>query len=416
MQSYCIVPLIGDRAWQCLIKYALEPAHEALFHARSYGFRAGRSAHDCQKMVFQNLNSTSNGKNKKILELDIERCFDRIGHTSLMSMIIAPQSIKTGLWKCLKSGTNPDFPDQGTPQGGCISPLFANIVLNGIEDIHSSVRYADDMVFFLKPNDNAQLILDRITKFLAIRGLNVKAAKTRLVSATDGFDFLGWHFQVQKNGKFRCVPSEDNFKAFKAKVKTIVNNSNYGARVKVEKLTPIIRGWRNYHRFCKMDGSRFSLWFISYRTFKAFLKEPKMNRYEAERMVKQAFPTVSYAENRFVNVKGDASPFNGDIVYWSQRESKHYDGITAKTLLRQNHTCGYCGLKFADGERIHLHHMNGKHDDWKPSNLLAIHQSCHQYIHMSKRKKPRMSKAGCGENLHAQIEQRGATGNTAHRL
>lgn len=301
-----------------------------------------------------------------------------------MPKINAPQSIKTGLWKCLKTGTNPSFPDQGTPQGGVVSPLLANIALNGIEGIHPSVRYADDMVFFLKPNDNAELLLGKITKFLALRGLNVKASKTKLVSATEGFDFLGWRFKVQKNGKFRCVPSEDNFRAFKIKVKSIVNSLNCGARVKTEKLAPIVRGWKNYHRYCKMDGSRFSLWFMSHRAFKVFLKETKTNRYEAEELKKRAFPAVAHAENRFVNVKGDASPFNGNIIYWSKRESNNYDGATAKTLLKQNHTCGQCGLKFVDGERIHLHHINGKHDDWKSRNLLAIHQSCHQLIHMGK--------------------------------
>jgi retron-type reverse transcriptase len=95
------------------------------------------------------------------------------------------------------------------------------------------------MVFFLKPNDNAELILDKITKFLAIRGLNVKASKTRLVSATDGFDFLGWRFIVENNRKFRSYPSADNYKAFRDKVKFIVNNSNYGAKVKAKKLAPI---------------------------------------------------------------------------------------------------------------------------------------------------------------------------------
>ena len=112
------VPTISDRAWQCLAKYAIEPAHEALFHARSYGFRPGRAAPDAQKVIFLQLRSSCNGKEKRILELDIEKCFDRICHTTLMSKIIAPQSIKMGLWRCLKSGVNPDFPNQGTPQGG----------------------------------------------------------------------------------------------------------------------------------------------------------------------------------------------------------------------------------------------------------------------------------------------------------
>jgi RNA-directed DNA polymerase len=70
------VPTIADRAWQCLVKLALEPAHEATFHAHSYGFRTGRSAHDAQKLLFQNLNSHVNGKNKRVIELDIEKCFD----------------------------------------------------------------------------------------------------------------------------------------------------------------------------------------------------------------------------------------------------------------------------------------------------------------------------------------------------
>lgn len=124
---YLKVPTIADRAWQCLAKYALEPAHEATFHKHSYGFRTGRSAHDAQKQVFQNLKSSSNGINKRILELDIEKCFDRINHSSIISNLIAPQRLKLGIFRCLKVGINPDFPEQGTCQGGVVSPLLANI-------------------------------------------------------------------------------------------------------------------------------------------------------------------------------------------------------------------------------------------------------------------------------------------------
>jgi retron-type reverse transcriptase len=149
----------------------------------------------------------------------------------------------------LKTGVNPEFPSQGTPQGGVVSPVLANIALDGIENIHNSVRYADDMVFILKPKDDAEKILHQVEEFLALRGLKIKASKTRLVAATDGFDFLGWHFQVQNNGKFRTVPSEDNYKAFRKKVKAIVNNSNYGASVKAQKLSSLVRGWRYYHQY-----------------------------------------------------------------------------------------------------------------------------------------------------------------------
>lgn len=79
------VPTLADRAWQCLAKSALEPAHEATFHARSYGFRPGRSAHDAQKILFLNLNSRVNGIDKRVIELDIEKCFDRIRHSAIMA-------------------------------------------------------------------------------------------------------------------------------------------------------------------------------------------------------------------------------------------------------------------------------------------------------------------------------------------
>ena len=380
------VPTIADRAWQCLVKYALEPAHEAQFHARSYGFRTGRSAHDAQKFLFCNLRSSCNGKDKRVLELDIEKCFDRISHKAIIERVIAPQFIKQGLWLCLKAGVNPQFPEQGTPQGGVCSPLLANIALNGIEDLGKSVRYADDMVFILKPNEDAGKLLEKIETFLAERGMKISERKTKLTATTDGFDFLGWHFKVQSNGKFKITPSEENFKAFQQKVKKVVNSSNYGATEKADKLAPIVRGWRNYHRYCDMSSSRNSLWFMNHRAFKVFNQEKKQTKYSAEALVKKAFPKIGYKESKFIPVKGEKSPYDGDVIYWSQRNSRLYNGSTAKALKSQNHSCGRCKLKFIPGERIHLHHCDGNHGNWNKNNLLAIHESCHDYIHMSKSK------------------------------
>lgn len=388
------VPTIADRAWQCLVKSAMEPAHEATFHARSYGFRPGRATQDAQKILFTNLRSYAKGIEKRVIELDIEKCFDRISHTSIMERLIAPKGIKTGIFRCLKAGVNPEYPQQGTPQGGVVSPLLANIALNGIESIHKykdaggriiepSIRYADDMVIILRPQDDAKAILDLISQFLAERGMNVSDKKTKITATTDGFDFLGWHFKVQTNGKFRSVPSTDNFKVFRQKVKHIVNNSNYGATVKAEKLAPVVRGWRNYHRFCKLEGRRFSLYHIQNRAYKVFNKETKQNRYTSKELLDKAFPTVFYSENEYVNVKGEKSPFDGDLTYWSERNSKLYDGATSQTLKRQSHTCGYCGLKLLSDEKVHLHHVDGNHSNWKKKNLLAVHESCHDYIHMS---------------------------------
>ena len=138
-----------------------------------------------------------------------------------MDKLIAPKSIRQGIFLCLKAGVNPEFPEQGTPQGGVVSPLLANIALNGIESIHRyheksnrritdrtskesiiepSIRYANDLVIILRPQDDATEILDKISQFLAERGMKVSEKKTKLTAATDGFDFLGWNFKVQKNG------------------------------------------------------------------------------------------------------------------------------------------------------------------------------------------------------------------------
>ncbi len=378
------VPTIADRAWQCIAKFALEPAHEATFHARSYGFRTGRSAHDAQKYLYLNLSSSAKGIDKRVIELDIEKCFDRISHTSIMDNLIAPAGLKLGIFRCLKAGTNVGFPEQGTPQGGVVSPLLANIALNGIEDIHPSVRYADDMVIFLKPGEDEDLILNNISQFLAARGMKVSERKTKITATTDGFDFLGWHFKVQKNGKFKSTPSVENFKTFRKKVKHIVNNSGYGAAVKAEKLAAVVRGWRNYHKYCKMDGARNSLVFIENRAFKVFNKETKQNRYSSKKLLNQAFPSVSYAENKHVNVRGTKSPYDGDVQYWSERNSKLYDGATSKALKKQNHSCARCGYRLTSEERVHLHHIDGNHDNWRAKNLEALHESCHDYIHMSK--------------------------------
>ena len=306
------VPTIADRAWQCFAKYALEPAHEATFHARSYGVRSGRSAQDAQKCIFDNLRSQSNGIDKRVIELDIEKCFDRINHSTIMNNLIAPARLKLGIFRCLKAGTNVGFPEQGTPQGGVISPLLANIALNGIESLHRykctdgnmiepSIRYADDMVIILRPKDDEEAILNRISEFLAERGMNVSERKTKVTATIDGFDFLGWHFKVQKNGKFRSTPSEENFKAFRKKVKHIVNNSNYGSTVKAEKLAPVVRGWRNYHKQCKMDGSRNSLWSMNHKAFKVFNKETKQNRYSSRKLIEKAFPKVSFSAKKYMS-------------------------------------------------------------------------------------------------------------------
>jgi 5-methylcytosine-specific restriction endonuclease McrA len=226
------------------------------------------------------MNSKANGIRKHILELDIEKCFDRIDQNDLMTRVTAPQSIKLGLWRCLKAGINVEYPNQGTPQGGIISPLLANVSLDGIERIGE----------YVKSNSR----------------------KTR------------------KGKRFES-----------------------GA-----------------------DRKGISIRYADDMVF--FLDEDE----DAEELAEKAFPSVSWAANRFDKVKGDKSPFDGDIHYWSERNSKLYDGLTVKLLKKQGHKCGHCGQKFLSEERVHVHHVDGNHDNWRIANLTVVHESCHDYIHM----------------------------------
>jgi group II intron reverse transcriptase/maturase len=177
------IPTISDRAYQCLIKYALEPAAEATFNTHSYGFRPGRSGHDVQRQLFNTLNGAkANGISKRILELDIEKCFDKIDHKYLMQSVQLPKAAKQGIFRAIKAGVRGEFPssETGTPQGGVISPLLANIVLHGLENVGQEIRfkrktdryadtiiglrYADDVVFILKPGDDPVLLRKHITQ------------------------------------------------------------------------------------------------------------------------------------------------------------------------------------------------------------------------------------------------------------
>ena len=182
-------------------------------------------------------------------------------------------------------------------------------------------------------------------------------------------------------GSLFVCPERDNYRTFKSKVKAIVNSSNYGSKVKAQKLAPVVRGWRRYHQYC--DMSSHDLWAMRYRAFVVFNKEKKQTRYTSESLVNRAFPTVKWQVNKHVMVARERTPYDGDLVYWSKRESKLYDGTTAKVLKKQAHTCTACGLSFMPGDKVELHHIDGDHNNWNPNNLEAIHSSCHHYKHMS---------------------------------
>jgi len=384
------IPTIRDRAMQCLVKYALEPVYESQLPDGSYGFRPGHSTWDVQNRLFQNLKASANGSKKRILELDIEGCFDNINHQIILKLSTLPGVAKKFLQSALEVGVlkERDKTLVGTPQGGVISPLLCNIALHGVEDLNNAkikgqkfqrgLRYADDMVFILMPGENGEELLQRVKDFLQTRGLKAAAAKTRIVSAVDGFDFLGWHFKVKaKNGKFTCYPSSKNRKEMIRKIKSVLKNSRYNIKDRLQRLKIVYRGWWNYHQFSYLG--QVNLWSIQHWVYQYLTKSTKMDYNERIKHLESIFNGHSYKMNRHSAVRGDKSVYDGDLVFWAKKNSKYYTGPLATALKTQSYRCKTCNLRFIGDDWIELHHINGNPSDFKLSNVEALHRTCHQY-------------------------------------
>jgi len=384
------IPTIRDRAMQCLVKYALEPVSESDASVGSFGFRPGHSTWDVQNRIFQNLKDNCNGYQKTILELDIESCFDEINHNKLMSLVILPGVARKFLRSALEAGVLKEREKtlRGTPQGGVISPLMCNIALHGVEDFHNEwtnhiwfqrgLRYADNMIFILKPGEDGNALLEKVKDFLQERGLKANEAKTRLVSATDGFDFLGWHFKVKaKNNKFVCYPSKKNRKQMIDKIKTTMKDSRYKLSDRLKKVKIIYRGWWNYHQYS--DMSQVNLWSIRYWVYRYLRKNSSIPGKEAISHTQSIFNGHVYKVNRYSAISGKLSVYDGNLVFWSKRNSKLSTGPLATALRKQDYRCNDCGLRFSIEDHIELHHKNGINSDFRISNVEALHRSCHQY-------------------------------------
>jgi RNA-directed DNA polymerase len=382
------IPTLRDRAMQCLLKYALEPVYEAYASKGSWGFRPGRSTHDVQKVIFINLKSDANGHKKRILELDIEKCLDKINHEKLLSLINFPQTGKDIIKSALEAGVLNERMKTlvGTPQGGVISPLLCNIALHGIEDIHNEwhkkswlqkgIRYADDMIFFLKTGEDENELLTKTNDFLTERGLNLKESKSQCVASTQGFDFLGWNFKVKDNNeKFVCTPSKKSKKNIVDKIQRCIKDSRKPLIDRLRKIQVIYRGWRNYHQYC--DMSKEYPWTLSRWTYKYVKSNTKMPSEEIIDWVKKIYNGYSYQLNSFVNVKAEKSPFDNDWIYWSKRNNKRYQGLREKVGKKQNWKCSACQLSLLSDDKFELHHKDGNNENNKYSNLEILHRFCH---------------------------------------
>ncbi len=247
------IPTMHDRAMQTLYQLALDPICEATSDPNSYGFRKGRCCQDAIEALFKQL-APSNPK--VILEGDIHGCFDHISHQWLMDNIPMDKRI---LKKFLKAGYVFDgglFPtDEGTPQGGAISPTLANMTLNGMEPLVKEhypdkvhlTRYADDFVVVTPDEETAEGVKQLLIDFLKERGLELSLEKTLITPIDRGFDFLGFNLR-KYNGKLIIKPSKKAFTEIKSKIRQTVRECRAMAQeVLIKRLNPVVMGWCNYY-------------------------------------------------------------------------------------------------------------------------------------------------------------------------
>ena len=255
------IPAMKCRAMQALYLLALEPIAETTADPNSYGFRPQRSTADAGEQCFKSLAKKASAE--WVLEADIQGCFDNINHDWMVANIPTDKAI---LKKWLKAGfvyQNELFPtDAGTPQGGIISPVAANMTLDGLEAMlarkfpkakrlslkMNMVRYADDFIITGHSKEwLEQEVKPAVVEFLAERGLVLSPEKTRVTHIRKGFDFLGWNIR-KYNGKLLMKPSKTNVKTHLDKIREVIKANKSAKQANLIKLlNPILRGWANYH-------------------------------------------------------------------------------------------------------------------------------------------------------------------------
>lgn len=264
------IPTMYDRAMQALFALALDPVAEVTGDRHSYGFRRGRCAQDASEQLFSVLSRKCSAQ--WVLEGDIKGCFDHISHEWLLENIpmdkgVLAQFLKAGY---MEEGRLHDT-DEGTPQGGIISPILANMALDGMDTLlderfHASkrgrpsryearkhkvnlARYADDFVITAKTPQIAKEVKALVAAFLAERGLELSEEKTHITHIDEGFDFLGWNFRKYR-GKLIIKPSKDSVSSFLSEMHRciLVDGKAWRQDDLIHVLAPKIRGFANYHR------------------------------------------------------------------------------------------------------------------------------------------------------------------------
>ena len=390
------IPTMLDRCFQALVKLALEPGPagtpEAVFEANSYGFRPGRSCHDAKEAIFISIARQP----KYVLDADIEKCFDRINHEALLSKLNSIPPIMKLVRAWLKSGAVEagEFieSEAGTPQGGVVSPLLANIALHGLETYLKSicpsatiVRYADDFVILCADLTQLQRLREAAEQWLAEMGLRLKLSKTRITHTLTeqadekpGFDFLGFTVQQMRVGKYQTYTyrGRDGFKtlirpSWKGRIRQNHKSKAMLGKMEgktqgtvIQTLNPQIVGWANYYRtsvakriFASMDKQldRQLVWWTGrkqptrgyrWRRQRYWQREKACTRFGNGEQKLKAYADTKI--HRHTKVQGIRSPFDGDWLYWGTRLGKDPTKPERETALLkvQQGRCKFCGGLF----------------------------------------------------------------------
>ena len=360
------IPTIRDRAMQALYLMALEPVAETQADRNSYGFRRYRCCADAIDQIYKCLHKKTSAQ--WVLEGDIKGCFDHISHEWLLRNVIIDRKM---LRKWLGAGVIErnvfHITDEGTPQGGIISPTLANITLDGMEALLDKyrtrkrdgktvcrkvnlVRYADDFIITGESREVLEEIKADLILFLKERGLELSEEKTLITHIDDGFDFLGFNIRKYK-GVLLIKPSEKSLKKFAEATHEII----YGMRSRkqadvIEKLNRMIAGWVNYYRyvsskkaFWRLDHTIFlQLWRWAIRRHQDKSLEWVRNKYWHKSGTRQwmysttrkdkkgkeyTLTLITLADTpllRYTKVRAEANPFDPQYdEYFAERRSLH---------------------------------------------------------------------------------------------
>ena len=449
------IPTMLDRAKQALGKMALEPEWEAKFEPNSYGFRPGRSCHDAIEAIYEDIKQ----KPKFVYDADIKGCFDNINQEALIRKLhtytVISQAVKGWLKAGVLEGEVFTPTELGTPQGGVISPLLANIALHGMEEAIKEgygksravekpklIRYADDFVIIHSNREAVERAAEITERWLGGMGLHLNPKKTRLthtltpVDGQVGFHFLGFSVRQYRVGKTHTgkvanqwsekvlgfqthiKPGKEEMKRHMKEIKQRLRKLWHRSQEDViETLNPVIRGWADYHKtvvssevFHYCDRTLYiQLASWAKRKHPTRGKQWIQRRYwqtignnhwvfatrTPEGMKKIRTHGMTHIQ-RFVKVKGTASPYDGNLLYWYKRLRKHplMDSEKAKLLSIQKGMCPRCGLYFKEGDLLETDHaiptaLGGKDDI---TNKWVYHRHCHDektaedLVHITKRK------------------------------